>query len=213
MESKRRMDTSWREKRNPYDLLRWAKEWLTGPVLEQVTLAGRKIMEDTVMGVVEDIVGTIVQTSQEISASRMDRLAKQARKNQDYQDRMRRLENAEKARNKLLKDLEEIWSFLEDGMPEMETDLEPHSKEEETRYRKRRRKLTKGEKKRAREMNEYRELGENMAGWVVDQVVEQVAVEHNCQGSAACPAWLCCWSEEYRRIEEKLEKITSRIET
>ena len=72
--------------------------------------------------------------------------------------------------------------------------------------------MTKGEKKRAREMNEYRELGENMAGWVVDQVVEQVAVEHNCQGSAACPAWLCCWSEEYRRMEEELEKITSRIE-
>jgi hypothetical protein len=93
-------------------------------------------MEDTGMGVVEDIVGTIVQTSQEISASRMDRLTKQSRKKQEYQDRMRRL-----------KDLEEMWLFLEDGMPEIETDLEPHSMEEETRSRKRRRKLTKGEKK------------------------------------------------------------------
>jgi hypothetical protein len=34
MERKRRMETSWREKRNHFDLLRWAKEWLTGPVLE-----------------------------------------------------------------------------------------------------------------------------------------------------------------------------------
>ena len=93
MERKRRMETSWREKRNHYELLRWAKEWLTGLVLEQVTLAARKIMEDKVIEV-EDIVGTIVQTSQEIPASRMDRLAKQSRKKQEYQDRMRRLENA-----------------------------------------------------------------------------------------------------------------------
>ena len=43
-------------------------------------------------------------------------------------------------RDRLVRDLEEVWSFLEDGMPGLETDLEPHSMEEgRTTSRKRKR--------------------------------------------------------------------------
>ena len=38
LERKRRMENSWREKKIHYDHLRCAKEWLAGPVLEQVML-------------------------------------------------------------------------------------------------------------------------------------------------------------------------------
>jgi hypothetical protein len=33
-------------------------------------------------------------------------------------------------RDRLLRELEEIWSFMEDGMPGLEADLESHSMEE-----------------------------------------------------------------------------------
>ena len=41
-----------------------------------------------------------------------------------------RLERARHQRNRLIRELEEVWSFLEDGMPGLEKDLEPHSMEE-----------------------------------------------------------------------------------
>ena len=72
--------------------------------------------------------------------------------------------------------------------------------------------MTRGEKRRARIRNKYNELDTSMAGWLVDQVVEQVVVEHNCQGSAACSTWMCCGAEYYRRMEEDLEIVRNRIE-
>ena len=36
------MQVTWREKRIRYDHLRWAKELLTGPILDQVVLEGKE---------------------------------------------------------------------------------------------------------------------------------------------------------------------------
>ena len=58
----------------------------------------------------------------------------------NFQNKVRRLERARHQRDRLVRDLEEVWSFLEDGMPVVETDLEPHSMEEgRTTSRKRKR--------------------------------------------------------------------------
>ena len=42
-----------------------------------------------------------------------------------FQNKVRRLERARHQRDKLIRKLKEVWSFLEDGMPGLETDLEP----------------------------------------------------------------------------------------
>ena len=36
------MEVNWREKKIDYDHLRWAKELLTGPILDQVVLEGKE---------------------------------------------------------------------------------------------------------------------------------------------------------------------------
>jgi hypothetical protein len=46
-----------------------------------------------------------------------------------FQNKVRRLERARHQRDRLIRELEEVWSFLEDEMPGLETDLEPHSME------------------------------------------------------------------------------------
>ena len=46
-----------------------------------------------------------------------------------FQNKVRRLERARHQRDRLIRELEEVWSFLEDGIPGLETDLEPHSME------------------------------------------------------------------------------------
>ena len=151
-----------------------AKEWLTGPVMEQVMLVGSKLVEDNVIGVVVDMVNTIGQASQMKTAIRMYRLARQAKKSKEFQNETERLKKAKHQRDRLLRELEEVWSFLEDGMPGLETDQEPHSiKEGRTTTT-------------FRSMN--KKLDANMARGMVDLVLDQVAVEHNFQGSAACPA-------------------------
>jgi hypothetical protein len=103
-----------------------------------------------------------------------------------------RLTNGKQQMDRLLGELEEVWSFLEDGMPGMETDLEPYSMKERrtstSTSTKRKRRLTKGEKIREGIRNRCKELDTNMARWMVDLVMDQVAVEHNCQGSAASTA-------------------------
>ena len=59
---------------------------------------------------------------------------------------MKRLERARQQRNRLMRALEEVWSFLEDGMPGLGTDLEPYSMEEgRSTSRKRKRETTRAE--------------------------------------------------------------------
>ena len=45
---------------------------------------------------------------------------------------MKRLERSRHQRDRLLRELDEVWSFLEDGIPGLETDLESHPMEEGT---------------------------------------------------------------------------------
>ena len=42
-----------------------------------------------------------------------------------FHNKVRRLERARHQRDQLIRKLEEVWSFLEDGLPGLEADLEP----------------------------------------------------------------------------------------
>ena len=61
----------------------------------------------------EDILNTIDETSQQRNANRLEKLAKQVRKKYEFQEKLKRLDMARKERETLMKDLKEIWSFLE----------------------------------------------------------------------------------------------------
>ena len=51
-------------------------------------------------------------------------------KSRMYQNKVKRLERAKHQRDRLMRELEEVWSFLEDGMPGQELDLESNTMEE-----------------------------------------------------------------------------------
>jgi hypothetical protein len=77
-------------------------------------------------------------------------------------------------------------------MAGLETDLKPHSMKDgrtiTSTSRKRKKRWTKGENNREGIRSMNKKLDANMARGMVDLVLDQVAVEHNFQGSAACPA-------------------------
>ena len=78
--------------------------------------------------------------------------------------------------------------------------------------RKRKRGWTKGEKIREGIRSMNKELDFNMARGMVDLVLDQVALEHNSQGSDACPARMGNEERYYRRLEEELEMVRISIE-
>ena len=180
LEMKRRMETSWRCKKTHYDHLRWARELLTGQVIDLVLMEGK--VPDMTPEVQDENLspggwkgdepeevrrarttgGTLHLPSQEVKEtlpegrkSEGDQELKDGGKEvspvgwkegEIFLNKVKRLERARQQRNRLMRELEEVWSFLEDGLPGLETDLEPHSMEEgRSTSRKRKRETTSAE--------------------------------------------------------------------
>ena len=47
-----------------------------------------------------------------------------------------------------------------------------------------------------------------MATWIISGVLETVGVQHDCEGSVACPAWLCEYWTEFQSMVKELELLT-----
>ena len=119
----------------------------------------------------EDLVGNAVRESEENSTSRLER--------------NRRLEAAKKQSEKLLDYLNIWWSTLEEGVPELETEMDTHPFQ---RGRKRKRRNGANGKERKLESKET----VNMATNLVEEMIEEVSIQHDCGYNPACPAWYCC---------------------
>ena len=102
--------------------------------------------------------------------------------------------------------LELIWSNLELGLPEWATTLEPQTEQEDMPLSNKRGR-TGSRKGRAtdEDRNCRRDTIITMAQWVLEVVLEQVGVEHDCGMSEACPAWMSERMIKMRRIEERIE--------
>ena len=158
LEMKKRLENTWKAKKSHYDHLRWAKEILTEQILhvvekgrepdeireEGMSPEGRKGDEPEEVRHARTTGGTLHLTSQVVKGNLPEGVEHQKPKiviekeigpegwilGKKFQNKVRRLERARHQRDRLIRKLEEVWSFLEDGMLGLETDLEPHPMEE-----------------------------------------------------------------------------------
>ena len=110
LDRKRRQEIRWTEKRDHHARLRWAKGWL----LEKVVLQAEQEGHQQVLERAGELARELVESA--INKSEKERDSK-----------LRRLELARNQRAKLLVDLENWWSILEEGVPDLETERETHT--------------------------------------------------------------------------------------
>ena len=122
---------------NHYDHLRWAQEFVADQILEQVIKEGHEPGKNTEesngpegrKGDKPEEVrrarttgGTVHHTSQVVKVTLPERKDEDGK---TFHNKVRRLERARHQRDQLIRRMEEVWSFLEDGLPGLETELEP----------------------------------------------------------------------------------------
>ena len=108
--------------------------------------------------------------------------------------------------------LELIWSNLELGLTEWATTLEPKTEQEDMSLsNKRGRTGSRMESARDEDRKSRQDTIIAMAQWVLEVVLEQVGVEHDCGLSEACPAWMCESMIKMRKIEERIEELNIEI--
>ena len=112
LERKRILELRWSRIKEHHLSKRVVKEWLEEELLPGVRNAGQKLIVERAGELVEDLVRDAIRESEENSTSRLER--------------NRRLEAAKKQREKLLDYLNIWWSTLEEGVPELETEMETH---------------------------------------------------------------------------------------
>ena len=97
-------------------------------------------------------------------------------------------------------------------MTEWATTLEPKTEQEDMSLsNKRGRTGSRNEKARDEDRKSRRDTIIAMAQWVLEVVLEQVGVEHDCGLSEACPAWMCESMIKMRKIEERIEELNIEI--
>ena len=137
MTRKKRLENSWKYKRNHYDHLRCARELLQGQVLEQVLLEGNyKAETEEGMGP-EGRKGGEPEKELEMDEKKPGPGGWKGR--DQFMNKVKRLERARKQRNRIRRDLEEVWTFLEDGMPGLESELKEDENNSNYNFRKRNR--------------------------------------------------------------------------
>ena len=89
------------------------------------------------------------------------------------------------------------WTNLEDGVPDMETEMDPQPIQ---RVMKRKRKAGKSEKLRRLEGSRNK----SAISEILEDILEQTSTQHDCGTSPAYPAWYCASLCEKKRIEEEI---------
>ena len=135
--------------------------------------------------VIDDLLTMVKSQSEGNESARLERLKKVESKRKNCLDKLKRVEKAKLQKEEQLVYLERCWSTLENGVPEMVTDLDPHPSQKGW---KRKRKADKSERRRLERKKEDKDLAMD----VLEGILQQVEVEHDCGVSVACPAWLCC---------------------
>ena len=96
------------------------------------------------------------------------------------------------------------WTNLEDGVPDLETEMDPQPIQ---RVMKRKRKAGKSEKLRRLEGSRNK----SAISEILEDILEQTSIQHDCGTSPACPAWYCASLCEKKRIEKEIQALETKI--
>ena len=167
---------------------------------------GDKNVTERITPVIDDLLRKAIYQSEVNESDRLERLKKVKIRRKNCLEKLKRLEKAKEQKEKQLAYLERWWSTLENGVPEMVTYLDPHPS---PKGWKRKRKADKSEMRKLEREKE----GKVLATDVLEGILQQVEVEHDCGVSVACPAWLCCMLVKKRKLETELLVITEMMRT
>ena len=237
LERKRRIKNSWKEKRSHYDHLRWAREMLNGLVLDKVMQEGRDQDETPRAEGWRDepeevrrartTGGTLHQTSQEVKviipASKKpadqeagvgeDRVSQTGWKRGDmFWNKVKRLERARQQRDRLIRELEEVWSLMEDEMPGLETELETNLMEDGSQTSRKRKRETSREEEIMRLEEELNQVRTSLEEWKLDvKNVRAGSNNHEEKDSLKTPEITVTKSPVKDMILKFEEKLASNI--
>ena len=124
--TKKRLELKWKSMKTHNMRINWTTEWLEEKLITPVISAGHEIVNTRVEKIVTDILDESIMIGE-------------GRKQQT------RLETARRRKETLLRYLDRWWTTLEEGVPDLEVDLEPHTLQ---RGEKRKKDATKKEKLR-----------------------------------------------------------------
>ena len=176
--TKKRLELKWKSRKAHHMMLNWTTEWLDEKLITPVINIGQEIVNTRVKEVVHDILNESIKIG-------------------EGRKKKARLENARLRRDKLLKYLDIWWTTLEEGVPDLELDLESHTFQ---RGEKRKKELSKVEGIRKDERNAA--LGITVS--MLDLIVDRMCVHHDCGYSEACPSWWCMKMREKISLEEEI---------
>jgi hypothetical protein len=191
LESKRRMELKWKDKKRHNQLRTWARDWLVEMIVEPAEDLGRVIVTNRMDEILEDLTMSAIKRSDQNTSARLEKQA--------------RLDRAREQREVLTVYLDRWWTSLEGGVPEMETSLEPHYTQKGL---KRHRDLSKTDRARRTELEDAME----MATEVVKDIMAEVGVRHDCGMSTACPAWYCCSQVKKADLERRINNLSKLID-
>ena len=172
--------------------------------------------------------GTLHQTSQEmkviIPASKKpadqeagvgeDRVSQTGWKRGDmFWNKVKRLERASQQRDRLIRELEEVWSLMEDEMPGLETELEPHLMEDGSQTSRKRKRETSREEEIMRLEEELNQVRTSLEEWKLDvKNVRAGSNNHEEKDSLKTPEITVTKSPVYIYISSKNTQISSVLE-
>ena len=182
-------------------------------VIPRVMEDGGRVVNTRVSTIMEELVGDAWEEIGYREVLNSSRLEKADQKRESLTKRLERRNEAEKQRKNLMERLEILWSSMETGMPELDITMETHPSPQTTTKRKR--ECTRTERRLVREGKDSRRLATSEAEMVINIILDEISIHHDCGVSAACPAWLCEKFQESFNMEKeisRLEKILTNLE-
>jgi hypothetical protein len=116
LERRKRLERGWKEKRNHYQKIRWASEWLAEVAIEQAVTTGHSLVRGRMTSLVMDLVDEVVEKGTSRASCGLDT-------NIQKKERLRR---AERKMECLVRNLETLWTVMGAGVPGGESFQEPH---------------------------------------------------------------------------------------
>ena len=129
-----------------------------------------------------------------------------------FWNKVKRLERARQQRDRLIRELEEVWSLMEDEMPGLETELEPHLMEDGSQTSRKRKRETSREEEIMRLEEELNQVRTSLEEWKLDvKNVRAGSNNHEEKDSLKTPEITVTKSPVKDMILKFEEKLASNI--
>ena len=126
MERRKRLERESKEKRNHYQKIRWASEWLEEVVIEQSVNTRHSLVRGRMTSLVVDLVDDVVEKGTSRASCGLDTNIQAEEEQKSQLEEKERQRRVEKKMECLVRNLETLWTVMEAGVPGGGSFQEPH---------------------------------------------------------------------------------------